>query len=148
MELKTRRAEFKFSCFLAQNGLFGEPFLDGFRSLFEDFCAEKAFGKPIEFNIIPKRILHDLWLDFDAFLGHFLDDFSNYAKSSFSMTFPCEIDVSRSRRVRKKSLKSKRFLRRVSEPTFRRKWGPEVSPRGLLNSKLAVPGMEKGGKKK
>jgi hypothetical protein len=122
--------------------------LDGFRSLFEDFCAEKASGKPIEFNIIPKRLWDDFWLEFEVFLGHVLDDFSNYAKRLFSITLPCEMAVSRDRKVRKKSLKSKRFPSRVSEPTFLRKWGSEVSPRGLLNSKLAVPGMEKGRKKK
>ena len=64
------------------------------------------------------------------------------------MTLPFEMGVCRGRKVRKKSLKSKRFPSRVSEPPFRRNWGSEVSPRGLLNSKLAVPGMEKGGKKK
>ena len=128
--------------------IFRGVLLDGFRSLFEDFLAKKAARKPIHFNIIPKTILDDFWLDFDAFLGHILDGFSNYAKSTFSMTIPCEMAVSRGRKVRKKSSKSKRFPSRVSEPPFRRKWGSEVSPRGLLNSKLAVPGMEKGGKKK
>ena len=102
----------------------------------------------MEFNNIPKRIWGDFWLDFDAFLVYFLDDFSNYAESWLSMTIPCEMAVFRSRNVRKKNLKSKRFLRRVSEHTFGRKWGSEVSPRGLLDSKSAVPGMEKGGKKK
>jgi hypothetical protein len=121
--------------------------LDGFRSLFEDFLAKKAARKPIHLNIISKSILDDFWLDSDAFLAHFLADFSNYAKSSFSMTLPCEMAVSGDRKVRKKSLKSKRFPSRVAEPPFRRKWGSEVSPRGLVDSKLAVPGMEKGGKK-
>ena len=133
--------------FFSSNWTFRGVVLDGFWSLFEDFLAKKAARKPIHFNIIPKSILDDFMFDFDAFLGHFLVDFSNYAKSLFSMTIPCEMAVSRGRRVRKKSLKSKRFPSRVSEPPFRRKWGSEVSPRGLLNSKLAVPGMEKGGKK-
>ena len=145
---KTHRAHFNFSCFFAKSWLFGGLFLDGFRCLFWDFCAKKALGKSTEFNSSPKRIWDDFWLDFDAFWGYFLDDFSNYAKSSFSMTIPCEMAVFRSRNVRKKNLKSKRFLRRVSEPTFWRKWGPEVSPRGPLNSKLAVPGKEKRRKEK
>ena len=139
---------FQICMFFSSKLSFRGVLLDRFRSLFEDFWAKKVVQKPIHFNIIPKSILDDFWFDSDAFFGHFLADFSNYAKSSFSMTLPCEIAVSRGRKIKKKSLKSKRFPIRVSEHFFRRKRGSDVSPRGLMNSKLAVPGMEKGGKEK